>query len=88
MTDAFAFKPVDGAWIEITDAGVRLPGGGEGGEDVVMSRAFVESLPEGARLARGFLAVIETPLPEEGVVIGQTIEDVDGVPTRTWVLED
>lgn len=82
----FAFKPVDADWIEISADGVILPGGGESGEDVRLSRAFVESLPPETRVERGFIEVDEPAPPEHW--IGWTIGDVDGVPTVIWQTED
>jgi hypothetical protein len=79
---SYAFKPADADWIEISEAGSLLPGGGEMGEDVVISHAFVESLASENRVSRGFVEVAETEAPE--VWTGWTIEDVDGVPTRAW----
>lgn len=84
---SFAFKPADADWIEIGEAGTRLPGAGEFGEDVVMSHAFVLSLPEEARAVRGFVPVVIPDPPEGKTVIGWTTGDVDGVPTRIWQIE-
>jgi len=81
-----AFKPTGGAWIEISQAGTRLTGAGESGEDVVVSEAFVSSLSSEVRTARGFVEVVETEQPEDA--IGWTIEDVDGAPTRAWIVEE
>ncbi len=84
---SFAFKPPGGdAWIEISEAGTLLPGGGENGETVRLSQAFVMSLSLGQRLARGFLEVTETEAPEGAV--GWTIGDVDGLPVRVWTLPE
>lgn len=79
---SFAFKTAAGVWIEIEQAGSLLPGGGEQGEDVRLSDAFVMSLPEDTRAERGFIEVVETEAPEGW--IGWTIEDVEGAPTRAW----
>lgn len=79
---SFAFKTADDVWIEISQAGTVLPGGGESGEDVRLSDAFVVSLPEETRAARGFVEVVETDPPEGWT--GWTIEDVEGAPTRAW----
>lgn len=81
---SFAFKPQGGDWIEISEAGTMLPGGGEFGEDVVVSHAFVASLSPETRAARGLVEVAETAPPEN--VLGWTVEDVDGVPTRIWTV--
>lgn len=81
-----AFKPTGGVWIEIGQSGTRLTGAGESGEDVVVSDAFVASLPSEVRTARGFVEVVETEQPEGA--IGWTIEDVDGAPTRSWIVEE
>lgn len=84
----YAFKPAGGDWIEIVATGALLPGAGEFGEDIVMSDAFAQSLSSAARAARGFVAVVETDPPEEGVVTGSRIEDVAGVPTRAWTVAE
>lgn len=81
---SFAYKPADAEWIEISEAGSLLPGGGEFGEDVVVSHAFIASLSPETQAARGFLEVAETEPPEGWT--GWMIEDVDGVPTRTWTV--
>lgn len=81
---SFAYKPAGADWIEISEAGTLLPGGGEFGEDVVASHAFVASLPPETRAVRGLIEVAETEPPEGW--IGWTIEDVDGVPTRIWTV--
>lgn len=81
---SFAFKPQGGVWIEISEAGTMLPGGGEFGEDVVVSHAFVASLPPETRELRGLAEVAETEVPEGW--IGWTVDDVDGVPTRVWTV--
>lgn len=81
---SYAFKPAGGDWIEIGEAGTLLPGGGENGEDVRLSHAFVGSLTLAQRLARGFAEVGETPQPENA--IGWTIGDVDGLPVRVWTV--
>jgi hypothetical protein len=83
---SFAFKPADADWIEIGENGTELPGGGEFGESVVMSHAFVTSLPTETRAARGFVEVVESERPEGA--IGQGVEDVDGVPTRLWIISE
>jgi hypothetical protein len=83
---SFAFKPPGGAWIEISEAGTLLPGGGENGEDVRLSQAFVLSLGTPQRLARGFYEVGETEAPDGA--IGWTIEDADGLPVRAWILPE
>lgn len=80
----YAFKPVDGDWILISQSGTMLPGAGELGEDVVMSHAFVASLPTETRETRGFLEVVETEPPEGAV--DWTIADVDGLPTQAWTV--
>lgn len=79
---SFAFEIADGAWIEIDQVGTVLPGGGELGEDVRVSQAFVVSLPPDTRAARGFVEVVETEAPEGW--IGWTVEDVGGLPTRVY----
>ena len=83
---SFAFKPPGGDWIEISEAGTLLPGGGETGEDVRLSHAFVLSLSPVQRLARGFYEVGET-VPPDGWV-GWTIADVDGLPVRAWQVAE
>lgn len=83
-----AFKPVDGDWIEILPAGVELPGAGEDGEDVVMSAAFVASLPPEARAARGFAEVVltEAPALPPGLSAVAELVDVDGEPVEAWSI--
>lgn len=83
---SFAFKPSGGQWIEIEECGTLLPGGGENGEDVVVSHAFVASLPLPVRAVRGLAAVSEPPRPPEA--IGWTIGEVDGLPVRVWTLPE
>lgn len=83
---SFAFKPPGGEWIEISEAGTLLPGGGESGEDVRLSQAFVLSLSAPQRLARGFYEVGETAAPEGA--IGWTIGDDDGLPVRVWTVPE
>lgn len=83
---SFAFKPPGGDWIEISEAGTLLPGGGESGEDVRLSHAFALSLSTPQRLSRGFYEVIESDMPEGA--IGWTIGDADGLPERVWTLPE
>lgn len=86
ISPSYAYKPADAEWIEIGQTGTALPGAGEFGEDVVMSHAFVESLPTGLRTERGFVEVVESERPDGA--IGQGVEDVDGVPTRVWIISE
>lgn len=81
---SYAFSVGPAAWLEISQVGTRVPGGGEYGEDVVISHAFVESLTPDVRTARGFVEVAEAEAPEGW--IGWTVEDVEGVPTRAWTV--
>jgi hypothetical protein len=85
---SFAFKPLGGEWVEIEQGGTRLQGGGEDGEDVIVSHAFVESLPFEMRDDRGFIEVAEVAQPEGEIVVGWTVQDVDGVPTRVWTIQE
>lgn len=78
----FAFETAPEAWLEISEAGTLVPGGGEHGEDVILSHAFLESLPVEVRALRGFIEITETEAPEGW--IGWSIQGVDGAPTRVW----
>lgn len=84
----FAFKPAGGAWIEIA-GDTLLPGFGEPDgddvrHDVMVSEAFVASLSGAVRAARGLVAVVEPDRPVGMVITGQSIVDVNGVPTRQY----
>lgn len=81
----FAFEVSPAEWVEISEAGTLLVNGGEDGEPVRLSHAFVASLSEPERAARNFIEIAE-PDPPEGW-IGWTIGDVEGVPTVIWQTE-
>lgn len=81
----FAFSPEPGEWIEIRGRGTLLPGGGEGGEPVIVSDGFVRSLKPEVRASRGFVEIADSTPP--GNAIGYEIADVDGNPTRVWLTE-
>lgn len=86
----YAFKTEAGAWIEVR-GDTWLPGFGEATadgvrHDVLVSEAWAASLSPQVRAARGLVDVVETDPPADVTVTvtGDTVIDVDGVPTRSW----
>lgn len=82
---SYAFNVLEDGWVEISPAGTLAPGAGEFGEDIVVSDGFIASLSAEARAERGFVEVVETAEPEGSSVIGWTVEDLEGLPTRVWI---
>ncbi len=82
----YAFK-VDGAWVEVDrERHIPIPDGE--GREARISPAFAESLSPDARADLGLVQVVEPAAP--GVssrITGHTIDEVDGVPHRVWVIE-
>ena len=83
---SYAWRTPEGDWIEIVGE-VVLPGGGEDASDVRVYPLFVENLGPGVRALRGFVEVVEADPPTDAHVVGRSVEDVDGVPTRAWQIE-
>lgn len=86
MTQAvsYAWRADDQSpWTEIRGGNVELP-------HKTVSDGFAASLTDEERAEEGFVEVVETPRPT-GLAIKSAdaaVEDVDGVPTRVWAVEE
>jgi hypothetical protein len=76
----YAYR-TDNGWIEVDGSSVDLP-------EMTVSSAWLATHQDPDEVAaRGFALVAEEPRPAGVRVLGSTVEDVDGVPTRVWQAE-